>query len=198
MGKRALAYAGGDQSWEGKSNYWRWFLLAELGATIALCLFAFFIWLTKNTYFHVEEPLIPGRYPVGHLSDAEFSRVAGQFVNLIGTYRWVTAKDQFQTASEFLVEPMASQFKAQYLGKELQAINDTRRTQTMYIDEYFVAIDRPTEDTVVVELSGSGEKLIGESWFDVASTYVVTMQVVDDETANEYGIVITDFQEYTA
>lgn len=179
---------------------WRAIALMQIPATLIALFFALVIWFNRTTILNVPAKPLPGYYAADEIPDAEFISVATEFINLIATYQPMTARRQFREAARILTEPMLSQFDQEMLGREVTAIESTRRTQVYFVDPTKTEIIRGEgDDLVTVTMVGERQKLVaGEVLPNVTTQFRVTMTTIPKNTLNQYGIVVKNVEVTSA
>ncbi len=191
--------AGADtiRLWEGyreQAYLWRALCLLQMPATALSIAAALVMYFFADTIIEVPERPNPGYYSVKQLPDSHFIDAAVSVVNLIATYQPAVARRQFKTAKKYLWEPALTEFEDTMMGPEIQAVEETKRSQMFFINQRLIKVERfPEFDQVVVRIPGLRQKLIGNKPLppdDMA--YYVKMTTIPRNVSNEYGIVITD------
>ena len=183
------------ENYKEQALLWRALALLQIPATFAAIIFAMITYWNATTILNVPAKPLPGYYAASEIPDAEFISAATDFVNLIATYQTFTARRQFQEASKLLFEPMLARFEADMLGRELTAIENTRRTQIYFIDPTKTEIIRNYDDSVTITLVGERQKIVaGEVLPNVMTQFRVTMNTIPRTVLNQYGIVITNIE----
>ena len=122
------------ENYREQALLWRALALLQIPVTIVALIFAGVIWLNRDITLNVPSKPLPGLYSASEIPDSEFLSFGESYINLVATYQSHTAKKQFNTAAEMLIEPVLSQFEEEILKKELDAIVENRRSQVYYID----------------------------------------------------------------
>ena len=183
------------ENYREQALLWRALALFQIPATAIALVFALVIWVTRTTILNVPAKPLPGYYAAEEIPDAEFISVATEFINLIASYQPVTARKQFKEGAKFLFEPMSARFEQEMLGRELTAIENTRRTQVFFSDPTKTELMRNPDGTVTVTLVGERQKLVaGEVLPNVMTQFRVTMTTIPRNALNQYGIVITNVE----
>lgn len=184
------------ENYKEQALLWRALALLQIPATFIALVFTLVIYLNRVTILNVPAKPLPGYLQAHEIPDAEFISNATEFVNLIATYQPLTARRQFKEASKHLFEPMLAHFETDMLGRELTAIENTRRTQIFFVDPTKVDITRNEHDgTVAVTLIGERQKIVaGEVLPNVQTQFRVIMNTIPRSTLNQYGIVITSIE----
>jgi hypothetical protein len=183
------------ENYREQALLWRALALMQIPATVIALGFAIFVWSNRTTILNVPAKPLPGYYAADEIPDAEFIGLSTEFINLIATYQPTTAKTQFKEATKYLFEPMLAQFEKDMLGKEVAAIENTRRTQIFFVDPTKTQITRNEDGTVVVTLAGLRQKLVaGEILPEVMTQFLITLNTIPRNTLNPYGIVIKNVQ----
>lgn len=187
----------GPPPYQKTAIFWRTLALVQIPITLFCLVFALLMWISRGTYFKVEDPLLPGHYATSEIPDKEFISVATEWINLVATYQPKVARKQFNKAEEYLIEPMLSVFASKFLGQELTAIEQTMRSQMYFVDPFSTSVTRDESgDFAIVTLMGEREKIADGDELPIESSYFqITMTTtVPEDTVNQYGIVITDVQ----
>ena len=182
------------ESYREQAFMWRALALLQMPATALAIAAALIMYFFADTIIEVPERPQPGHYSVKQLPDSEFISVATETVNLIASYQPAVARNQFRSARKFLWEPALSVFETDMMGEELRAIEETGRSQLFFINTRQTKVERfPDLDKVVVRLSGTRQKLIGNQPLPATHlVYYVKMTTIPRNTHNEYGIVVID------
>jgi len=176
--------------------FWRWLSLIQTVCFTTVMIFSAYVFITMRINFIVPDPLLPGFYPASEIPEKEYIEHAESYINSIGTYNPFNARKQFEEAKKLLAEPMTSKFNAEMMGRELTAIETTRRSQILEVNQPYTEVYRPDDDTVVVEVVGTGGKQVEDDVIlGVTKLWVITMQTLEGETTNQFGIVITNVEE---
>lgn len=197
--ERVGGRAGADtiRLWEGyreQAYLWRALSLLQMPATALSIAAALVMYFFADTIIEVPEHPQPGYYSVRQLPDSQFIDAAVTVVNLISTYQPAIARRQFKTAQKYLWEPALTEFQDSMMTKEIQAIEETKRSQIFFINQRLVGLERyPDLERVVVRLPGVRQKLIGSKPLPPDEmAYYVTMTTIPRNVSNEYGIVVVD------
>lgn len=197
--ERVGGRAGADtiRLWEGyreQAYLWRALCLLQMPATALSIAAALVMYFFADTIIEVPERPQPGYYSVKQLPDSHFIDAAISVVNLIATYQPAVARRQFKTAKKYLWEPALTAFEETMMTSEIQAIEETKRSQMFFINQRLVQVVRyPEFEQVVVRIPGLRQKLIGNKPLPPDEmAYYVKMTTIPRNVSNEYGIVITD------
>jgi hypothetical protein len=184
------------ESYRDQAYLWRALSLIQIPATFLSLLAALIMYYTADTVIEVPEKPLPGFYSVKQLPDAEFISVAEEVVNLISSYQYKGAREQFKSARKYLWEPALSQFERVMMEEELRTIEETARSQMFFIDPKQIKIERhPELDKVIVRLPGVRQKLIGQRALPPDElVYYVKMTTIPRNIHNEHGIVVIDIR----
>lgn len=185
-----------EPEFASQAAFWRWLTLLQIVTVFGAMYFAGSTYINYRTMLAVPEPLLPGRYSAREINTAEFISFAEGWINLVSTYQHYNAESQFNEAESMIVEPYRSRFHADYMTVELRAIQQTRRSQMVVFDPWLTDIVRKTDDIVEGTFVGYGTKLIDGQEFEVSLVWVVTMQIYEGKTKNDYGVVITDAERF--
>ena len=184
------------ENYKDQATMWRSLALLQIPATSVAVIFGVFMWSTRSITLQVPAKPLPGIYAAYDIPDTEFINTATDYVNLIATYQPSVARRQFLAARGMLKEPLLTQFNQEMMDVDLQAIENTNRTQTFYVDPVQTSVSRSGNE-VTVTLIGERTKLIaGQELPTKTSRYRITMTTIPRNTTNPYGIVLTnvDFQ----
>jgi hypothetical protein len=191
--------AGADtiRLWEGyreQAYLWRALCLLQMPATALSIAAALVMYFFADTIIEVPEHPQPGQYSTTQLPDSQFIDAANAVVNLIATYQPAVARRQFKTARKYLWEPALTEFENTMMTSEIQAIEETKRSQMFFSNPRLVKVERyPEFDQVVVRIPGIRQKLIGSKPLPPDEmVYYVKMTTIPRNVANEYGIVVVD------
>lgn len=183
------------ENYKEQALLWRALALLQIPGTLVALIFALITYINATTILNVPAKPLPGYYAASEIPDAEFISAATEFVNLIATYQPLTARRQLTEASKSLFEPMLERFEADMLGRELTAIENTRRTQIYFVDPTKTELTRNPDDSVTVTLVGERQKIVaGEVLPNVMTQFRITMNTVPRSVLNQYGIVITNIE----
>jgi hypothetical protein len=197
--KLEAARSGNDtiRLWENfkdQALMWRSIALLQIPATSIAVMFAAFMWATRETILQVPAKPLPGVYAAYDIPDTEFVNVATEYTNLIATYQPMIARKQYESASRMLIEPLLTKFKEEMMKSELEAIENTSRTQVFFIDPTKTVVARAVNE-VRVSLVGERMKIIaGQELPAVTSRFSITMTTVPRNALNPYGIVIKNVE----
>lgn len=199
--ERVAGRAGTDtlRLWEGyreQAYLWRALALLQMPSTALSIAAALVMYFFADTIIEVPERPQPGYYSVRQLPDSQFINAATSVVNLIATYQPGVARRQFKTARKYLWEPALTEFEETMMGKELRAIEETKRSQMFFINPRLIKVERyPELDMVVVRIPGVRQKLIGNKPLPADEmVYYVKMTTIPRNVHNEYGIVVVDLR----
>jgi hypothetical protein len=175
---------------------WRALALLQIPTTFLAIGAALIMFFFADTVIQVPEKPEPGMYSVKQLPDAEFISAATRVVNSIATYQPETARIQFTDTRKMLWQPALGKFDEEMMQKEIQAIEETRRSQLFIINQSLVRVNRyPERDTVEVRLPGTRYKLIGTDQLKPEQmVYFVKMTTIPKNPQNEYGIVVFNLE----
>ncbi|MFN8391978.1 MAG: hypothetical protein U0136_16935 [Bdellovibrionota bacterium] len=197
--ERVGGRAGADtiRLWEGyreQAYLWRALCLLQMPATALSIAAALVMYFFADTIIEVPERPQPGVYGVQQLPDSQFIDAATAVVNLIATYQPAVARRQFKTARKYLWEPALSEFENTMMTAEIQAIEETKRSQMFFVNPRLIKVDRyPEFEQVVVRIPGIRQKLIGSKPLPPDEmVYYVKMTTIPRNVSNEYGIVVVD------
>ena len=199
--ERVAGRAGADtiRLWEGfrdQAYMWRAIALLQMPATALSIAAALIFYFFADTVIEVPEKPQPGFYSIKQLPDSQFIDASTAVVNLIATYQPAVARRQFRTARKYLWEPALTEFEDTMMGKELRAIEETKRSQMFFINPRQIKVERyPELDKVVVRIPGVRQKLIGNKPLPADQiVFYVKMTTIPRNVHNEYGIVIIDIK----
>ena len=199
--ERVDGRAGADtiRLWEGyrdQAYLWRALCLLQMPAMALSLAAALLMYLFADTIIDVPERPLPGYYPAHNLPDSHFIDAAMTVVNLVATYQPAIARRQFKTAKKYLWEPALTAFEETMMTSEIQAIEETKRSQIFFVNQRLIKVERfPEFEQVVVRLPGIRQKLIGNKPLPADEmVYYVKMTTVPRTVSNEYGVVITDIR----
>ena len=197
--ERVGGRAGADtiRLWEGyreQAYLWRALSLLQMPATALSIAAALVMYFFADTIIEVPERPMPGFYSVKQLPDSQFIDAATAVINLTATYQPAIARRQFKTARKYLWEPALTEFEETMMTKEIQAIEETKRSQIFFVNPRRIKVDRyPELERVIVRIPGLRQKLIGSKPLPPDEmTYFVTMTTIPRNVSNEYGIVVVD------
>lgn len=185
--------------WYGyKEQYYLWRAICLLQIPATILGFVTAVWLYYHADITVAVPPRPNEsyYTTAQLPDSQFLDAATVFVDLISTYEAGTARRRFLTARRYLWEPAFTEFEETMMTKELDAIEETKRSQMFFINPRLIKVARfPEHDKVVVRIPGVRQKLIGNKPLPADQmVYDVKMTTIPRNVHNEYGIVIVDIR----
>ncbi len=197
--ERVGGRAGADtiRLWEGyreQAYLWRALCLLQMPATALSIAAALVMYFFADTIIEVPERPLPGYFSVSQLHDSQFIDAATAVINLTATYQPAIARRQFKTARKYLWEPALTEFEDTMMTKEIQAIEETKRSQIFFINQRLIKLERyPDLERVVVRIPGIRQKLIGSKPLPPDEmAYYVTMTTIPRNVSNEYGIVVID------
>lgn len=179
-----------------KAFAFRLVTLGQLLLTACCVLFAIHQFGNTKMWFNVPEELLAGDYPMADIPDYVYSNLAQDFVSAVATYQPYIATRQFEHASSLLYGPVKDRFLRSKMGNELKAIQDTSRSQSMFIDHDRTQVASLDADTVQVGIIGAREKIIDGQVLPVATLkFLITIEKAYGETENQYGLVVTNYEE---
>lgn len=197
--ERVGGRAGADtiRLWEGyreQAYLWRALSLLQMPATALSIAAALVMYFFADTIIEVPERPQPGYYSVKQLPDSQFIDAAMAVINLTATYQPAVARRQFKTARKYLWEPALTEFEDTMMTKEIQAIEETKRSQIFFVNPRLINVERyPELERVVIRIPGIRQKLIGSKPLPPDEmAYYVTMTTIPRNVSNEYGIVVVD------
>ncbi len=177
-----------------KAFLWRAFALLQMPITTVLILASMIFFVTADTVLNIPLDPEPGSYSVKKLPDSLFVSHATNVVNLISTYQPFTARKQYTTAVRYLWEPALSSFQKTHIDTDIEAVEETSRSQLFFIDPKRVRVER-IKNYVVVKLPGTRQKFIHNKPLPPEQVaYFIKMTTIPRNVHNEYGIVVTDLQ----
>jgi len=183
------------ENYREQALLWRALALLQIPSTLIALVFALVMWINRETILNVPAKPLPGQYSASEIPDAEFISVATDWINLVATYQPMVAKQQFEEAARWLVEPVLSRFKTEMLEQEVETIKNTMRSQVYYIDPTQTTLERDEEGNVIVTTIGERLKIIaGKSVPANITQFRITMTTQPRNKLNEYGIVITNVE----
>ena len=139
----------------------------------------------------------PKDIAANELADDAVIAEAKKIVQLIATYSYRNAREQFEQARTMLVEPALTEFDRTMMTNELNAIDKTRRSQSFVIDEPNISVSRldeePYRNLLFVTIPGRRIKTIGAKPLPAdAPTYHVKLRGVMYEA--KLKIVVSDIR----
>ena len=185
------------ESYREQALLWRVLALFQVPATIIALGFAVVMYNGRVINLNVPAKPLPGFYNAKEIPDAEFIGAATEFINLIASYQPHTARTQFDYAARWLIGPMLARFEKEMIGRELSAVETTRRSQLYFIDPTKTVLER-LDEGVAVTFTGERQKLVaGELLPTVATQYRILMFTAPRSVMNPYGIVITNVEAHS-
>lgn len=185
------------ENYREQALLWRAMALLQIPATVIALIFAITMWSNRVINLNVPARPLPGHYSADEIQDSEFLTVGEQFINLVATYQPYVAEKQFLAAAEMLEPPVLSMFEEEVLGKDLEAIKQTSRTQVYYIDPTKTTITRE-EKSGLVKMRTVGERhktIGGEPLPPDTMQYYITMKTFPKNVKyNDYGIMIVNIE----
>lgn len=186
------------ENYREQALLWRALAIFQIPSTAVALVFALVMWWNRSTTLNVPAKPLPGFYNVEEIPDEEFISVTTEFINLVATYQPNTARRQFTQASKFLMEPMLTRFMSEMMGEELDAIENTRRTQVYFIDPTKIDIIRDGNGYVTVTVIGERSKIVaGEGLPEIITQFRVKMTTIPRNKLNQFGIVINNVEATT-
>lgn len=181
------------ENYRDQAALWRALALFQIPATLVLILFSVALWLTRSVTLNVPAKPLPGIYTVNEIPDSEFVQEATNFVNLVATYQPYVARRQFSRAREMLVGSILETFDTEMMSVELQAIENTNRSQVFYADPTMTKVERSADKQIIVSFTGERVKYVAGKELPVITTkFTVTLNTIPRQRLNPYGIVITN------
>jgi len=182
--------------WEGyrdQALLWRSLALLQIPATLLSIVLALFLWSSRKVELIVPAKPLPGIHEAKSIPDTEFIDKSTEFINLIATYQPAVARRQYEKAVEMVAEPLLTQFKNEMLDAEIKTIEQTQRTQVLYVDPTKTKVTRNENGEIQVTVVGDRQKFItGHDIGTVQVEYVLTMRILPHNALNPYGIYITN------
>lgn len=195
MNKNSDKKPNNKNEYKNLAHFWRLSWIMQIFASFFLICFIWFVYVTSYTFFRVEEPLLPGRYSVNEISDAELIRAAHVFLGYMEVYTHSNAKVQFMEAAKLVSKDYLDNFEKEYLKHELQVIEDNQRSQILYMDTEGAGVDRLDDNTVEISIYGSGHKIANRLKMPIELMLSLTIKVNKDKAFNQYGLEVVDFKE---
>jgi hypothetical protein len=185
------------ENYRERALLWRALALLQIPAILIALVFALVMWINRETILNVPPKPLPGYYPPSAIPDAEFLSVATEWVNLVATYQPKVARKQFEEAAKVLDEHMLSRFQTEMIGRELESIENTMRTQVYYVNPTATNLVRDQDNNVIVTVVGERSKIAaGQELPQTITQFRLTMTTKPRTNTiwNDYGIVITDVE----
>ena len=181
------------ENYREQAALWRALALFQIPACLLLIVFSTILWATRTITLSVPSKPLPGIYAVKEIPDTEFVQEATNFVNLIASYQPYVARRQFARAREMLVGQILESFDTDMMSIELQAIENTSRSQIFYADPTRTTLDRTTDRSVSVSFTGERIKYVAGKELPLITTkFTVTLSTIPRHTLNPFGIVVTN------
>ena len=182
------------ESYKNSAFIWRSFTLIQMPATAVLIALSMYFFVTADTVLNIPLSPEPGSYSAKKLPDSLFVSQAINVSNLISTYQPYTARKQYKIARRYLWEPALSKFEKLYVETDLEAIEETSRSQIFYIDKRRVRVERRGKK-IIVRLPGTRQKFIHNTSLDPEQVvWQFEMITIPRNVHNEYGIVIVGIE----
>lgn len=185
------------ESYREQAYLWRAISLAFLGPITCLSLLlSMFMFFLADTKIEIPSQPMPGIYEVSTIPDAYFVNAAEVFVNLIATYQWVNAEEQFLMARKYLLDPQLTIFTRRYIednDSTLAHIQRSKRSTIFYVNRRLVRVNRsPDGQEVTVRLPGQLFTYLAGAQQPAAEeiAYYITMVAMPRSPVNEYGVMI--------
>lgn len=174
--------------------FWRSLALFQMPLIAIFVLLSTWFFLKADTVLNIPLDPEPGSYSLSKLPDSLYINHATNVVNLLGTYQPFTARRQFQEVRKYLWEPGLTNFERQFVSRELQAVEETSRSQLFYADNKRVRVERG-KDHVVVRIPGTRQKFISSRGLpEEQLVWLLKMRTVPRNVHNENGIAILDLR----
>jgi hypothetical protein len=178
------------ENYKDQALMWRSIALLQMPTTMVALIFSLVMWSTREITLQVPSKPLPGQYSVQDIPDAEFINVANDYINLIATYQPGTARKQFSAARAMLQEPLYTKFGEEMMGSELSAIENTSRTQVLFVDPLKTRVEREGANVTITVIGERVKSIAGSELPTVTSRFRVTMTTQPRNQINPYGIVI--------
>jgi hypothetical protein len=182
------------EGFKQRGGFWRAISLVQI--PIALCLIFYFVakYLGADTIVHVKD--IRGLEDIGkgEIPDKEYVNVAQNIVNLIGTYQPVNARDQFETAREFMLDSAVVTFDELQTQQELMTAEESDISQILFIDNHVVT--RKSDGSVRVCLYGMRQKVVDRQALPAQDvTYCMLLNQDEPFEGNTFGLMVSEFTQ---
>ncbi len=180
------------ENYKEQASMWRALSLLQIPVTVIALVFALIIWNTRTITLNVPARPLPGIYPVQEVPDTEFQNASTEFVNLIASYQYRTARRQFKKAREMLTEPVLSAFNQEMMVNEINAIEATGRTQMFFVDPMQTQIRRDGKQVFVTFVGEKRKIIAGQEVDPRQAKYEITLTTLPRNSLNPFGIVINN------
>lgn len=200
--ERTSKRAGADTValWDGYQEQmylWRALALLMLPATLLAIGLALAMFFAADTTVVVPPKPEPSKIELAQIPNQEFVRLGSNVANLLTSYRTHEARPQFKMARQFLWQPALGQFEKEWMGKELEIIENTSRSQVFYPSPRQIKVIRK-DDHVVVRVPGTRRKQVGAETSGDELVWWFRMRTVPRNMFNDTGLVINNLRvEYT-
>jgi len=182
------------ENYHDQAILWRAIALLQIPATAVSVIFAVVMYTHRSITLNVPAKPLPGMYAAQDIPDTEFIDMSTEFLNLIASYQYHTARRQFDEAARMLTEPALSRFNEDFLDAELKTVESTNRTQIFLVDPTKTQIDRSEARQITITMMGDRLKIIAGKELPLVKTkFTITLTTNPRNKLNPYGIVITDF-----
>lgn len=193
-----------------QSYLWRAIALMQIPTTLVAVIVALMCYVNSDNIINVAPRPAPGYFLTSEIPDEEFVKVGIEFLNLISSYQPVTAEKQFNYALNFLMEPVYSLFRNNFLlgspgrDPEIEQIRQIQRAQLFYINRDLISVRRyedqvdPRNSTVEVRIPGELIKVLNGVRQDAVNNdrylaYFVQMRTFPKTIFNPNGIYIVNY-----
>jgi hypothetical protein len=182
------------RSYQKAGHLWRSLSLLQFPLAILATFYFITRYLGADTILHVEdiksiEDVTPDEIP-----DKEYVNVAQTVFNLLGTFQPTTAREQFETARDFMSEAAERNLADLHLEEELVTAEESGISQIQYLEDYQVTRRQGGEGRVC--LYGYRSKIVDQTPLpnqDV--TYCFTLKPDDPFEHNPFGLTIIGIEQ---
>ena len=177
-----------------QGHFWRFLSLLQFPIILFLTLYFITRYLGADTLVKVSEPPIPGEVPQDKIPDKEYINTATNIINLIGSYQPTTARDQFETASDFFLDSALASFEETQMNSELITAEESDISQRL--DVYSSRIVREAKGNAQVCLSGVRQKIVDRSPLPQQDvTYCFSFIVDEPFEGSPFGLAVNAFTQ---
>lgn len=182
------------ESFRRKGAFWRLLSLVQIPVSLFLTVYFVTRYLGADTIVHVNE--IKGAEDLGgrQIPDKEYVNIAQNIVNLIGTYQPINAREQFETAREYMLESAEKSFDDSQLTQELLTAEESDISQELFVNDY--AVSRKANGAAKVCIFGERHKIVERQPLPGQEvTYCFVIQPDEPFEGNPFGLLVSEFSQ---
>ncbi len=187
-------FQGAADGFRRTGHFWRLISLAQIPISFVLIFYFISRYLSADTIVDVPDVKTIEETKTTGIPDKEYVNVAQDVVNLIGTFQPTTARDQFETAREFMLESALPAFDETQTNQELNTAEQSDTSQMLYIDH--TTLTRMSGGAAKVCLGGLRQRLVEKTVLPQQEvTYCLVLQPREPFEHNAFGLMVSEFSQ---